>query len=440
MRAAVRRALLLLAVAVSGSAKAAAQDAHYWTYGYGPVGQLTEGTLVGGVSDLSATYYNPGALALLDKPRFVVGLTSVEFANIDAPDVGGDGLDADQLVFDIVPSMIAGQVGGDDGPSRFAFAFLSRHDSDWDLGLSATDVSATRPDARAGFGRVRHRLVEYWVGATWSRRLSDRLSVGVSSFFAYRAQRSRRSIEVEDVAGGASRAAFFGLEHEYNHVRVLTKAGLAWRPGRFELGLAVTTPGTKLWSNGKTLYNASSTGAVEAPFVSASVQTGLDATYHSPWAVAGGATWRTPRSAIHTTLEWFSAVDPYAILEAEPAPVSGRPETVPLLFTGAAESVVNFGAGLERRLGDRVVLYGGIASNQSAHVQARDSFAAWDLTDVTFGFTLEKGRGTLALGAGYAWGDGQIRQATDPLDQPGAITLVDASFSRWTISFGASFK
>ena len=214
MRAAVRRALLLLAVAVSGSAKAAAQDAHYWTYGYGPVGQLTEGTLVGGVSDLSATYYNPGALALLDKPRFVVGLTSVEFANIDAPDVGGDGLDADQLVFDIVPSMIAGQVGGDDGPSRFAFAFLSRHDSDWDLGLSATDVSATRPDARAGFGRVRHRLVEYWVGATWSRRLSDRLSVGVSSFFAYRAQRSRRSIEVEDVAGGASRAAFFGLEHE----------------------------------------------------------------------------------------------------------------------------------------------------------------------------------------------------------------------------------
>ena len=113
---------------------------------------------------------------------------------------------------------------------------------------------------------------------------------------------------------------------------------------------------------------------------------------------------------------------------------------MPLLFTGAAESVVNFGAGLERRLGDRVVLYGGIASNQSAHVQARDSFAAWDLTDVTFGFTLEKGRGTLALGAGYAWGDGQIRQATDPLDQPGAITLVDASFSRWTISFGASFK
>jgi hypothetical protein len=443
MGSAVRRALLLLAVAVPWSAPAAAQDAHYWTYGYGPIGQLTEGTLVGGVSDLSATFYNPGALALLDKPRFLVGLTSIELANIDAPDIGGDGLDADQLVFDIVPSMVAGQVGGDDGANRFAFAFLSRHDSDWDLGLSATDVSGARPDASAGFGRVRQRLVEYWVGGTWSHRLSDRLSVGISPFFAYRAQRSRRSLEAEEVVGGASRAAFYGREHEYNHVRALAKAGLAWRPGSFELGLAVTTPGAKLWGTGKAVYNASITGAVPTPIVSASVQKDLDASYHSPWAVAGGASWRTPRSAIHTTVEWFSAVDPYTILEPEPAPVSGRPETVSLVYTGAAESVVCFGAGVEHRLGDRLVVYGGFASNQSAYVQARDSFASWDLTDLTLGFTFEKGRGTFAFGAGYAWGDGQLPKAFEPFEpqtQPSSPTLVDASFSRWTFSFGASFK
>ena len=72
---------------------ALAQDAHYWTYGYGPVGQLTEGVLVGGVEDLSAVYYNPGALALIDKPRFVIGLTSIELANIDVPDAAGEGLE-----------------------------------------------------------------------------------------------------------------------------------------------------------------------------------------------------------------------------------------------------------------------------------------------------------------------------------------------------------
>src|SRR5262245_10635772 len=83
------------------SAAAGAQDAHYWTYGYGPVGQLTEGTLVGGVNDLSAVYYNPGALALVKEPRFVFGLTSIELAKIDAPDAAGNHLDFDSTVFDV---------------------------------------------------------------------------------------------------------------------------------------------------------------------------------------------------------------------------------------------------------------------------------------------------------------------------------------------------
>ena len=174
--------------------------------------------------------------------------------------------------------------------------------------------------------------------------------------------------------------------------------------------------------------------------VSASTQTDLDSTYHSPWSVAGGATWRTSRSAIHSTVEWFSAVDPYAILEPEPAPVSGRPETVSLVYSGQTESVVCFGVGLEHRIGSRLVLYGGAARNQSAYVVERDTFSPWDLTDVTFGLTFEKGAGTFAFGAGYAWGNGQLPQVVELPTEPPAIELVDASFSRWTLSFGASFK
>ena len=142
-------AALLLALA--WPAGAVAQDAHYWTYGYGPVGQLTEGTLVGGVEDLSAVYYNPGALALVDEPRFVIGLTSVELATIDVPGAAGEGLDFDQTLFDIVPSMVAGHVGESRGQAdHFAFAFLARHDSDWDLGYTDVRVSAVRARRHRG--------------------------------------------------------------------------------------------------------------------------------------------------------------------------------------------------------------------------------------------------------------------------------------------------
>ncbi len=432
----IASAATLVAV-LSWPAAGAAQDAHYWTYGYGPVGQLTEGTIVGGVNDLSAVFYNPGALALLDRPRFVINLTSIELANIDVPDAAGEDLDFDQMVFDLVPAMVAFRVGGSPGEDdHFAVALLSRHDSDWDLGYSSFDVTGS-PTGSAGFGRYRQRVLEYWVGGTWSHRLGERLSFGLSPFVGYRAQRSRSALALEQLAGGAVGSIFVARENEYNHVRVLAKAGLAWRPGRWELGATVTAPGVKVWSNGKSAFNATVAGVESAPFLSASRQDALQSTYHAPWSVAGGATWRSAGTAVHSSVEWFSSVDAYDILELEPAPVAGSSTTVPLGFRGEAASVVNYGLGLERRLGERVVLYGGVARNGSAHVPERDTFAAWDLTDLTAGFTFDTGRAKIAFGAGYAWGSDEVAQVVVP---PGDTRPTrDASFSRWTFSLGASF-
>jgi hypothetical protein len=425
-------------LALAWPACAAAQDAHYWTYGYGPVGQLTEGTLAGGVEDLSAVYYNPGALALIEEPRFVIGLTSVEFAKIQVPAAAGPGLDVNQTIFDIVPSMVAGHLGENRGQAtHLAFAFLSRHNSDLDLGYSNVQVSSS-PDASAGFGRARFRLVEYWVGGTWSHRLRERLAIGVSPFFAYRAQRNRRSLTHEELTGGAASVASIGQENEYNHVRLLAKAGVAWRPGRWELGANLTVPGVKLWSGGKSVFNATLAGDTPSPFLAASVQRGLGATYHAPWSVGAGATWRRPRGAIHTTVEWFSHVAEYDILDPDPAPVAGSSETVPLTYHGEARSVVCYGVGVEQHLGSRVVLYGGASHNESAYVANRDTFAAWDLTDVTGGFTFDTGRAKVAVGVGYAWGSTTVPQ---PIVPPGETpTTHDASYSRWTFSVGASVK
>jgi len=451
----------LLLVAVRWPAPAVAQDAHYWTYGYGPIGQLTEGTLVGGVEDVSAAYYNPGALALIREPRFVFGLTSIELATIEAHDAAGRNLDFNSHVFDVIPAMVAGHVGRSGGQSdHFAFAFLSRHSNDWDLGYSNAQLSADSPDAAAGFGRVRERVLEYWVGGTWSHRVSDDLSLGVSPFVAYRIQRSRRSLSLEDLAAGASRTVFVASENEYTHVRLLARLGVAWRPGRFKLGATVTTAGIAVYGEGTTVFNASIageaspsflsaatalldapiTGGASLPLLSASTQDGLSATYRSPWSVAAGATWSGNRTSIHTTVEWFSAVEPYDILAPAPAPVAGSPATISLTFRGAAKSVVDFGAGFERRLRDRLTLYGGAARNASPWRPESETLASWDLVDVTAGVSLDRGRSRLALGVGYAWGTGQLPRVIAPPDATGQRPATEARFSRWTFSVGASLN
>jgi hypothetical protein len=199
----------------------------------------------------------------------------------------------------------------------------------------------------------------------------------------------------------------------------------------------VTTPGARLYGSGKARFDASATGDVSDPFVSASVQEGLDATYHSPWAVAAGVTWRSRRGAIHATAEWFSAVDAYEILSPEPAPVSGRSETVPLTYRGQADDVACYGLALEKRVG-ALVLYGALAHNESAYVAGRDSFAAWDLTDATLGFTLDTSRALVAFGASYAWGSKPLQQEIVPPGQTQPASLTEAHYSRWTFSVGAS--
>jgi hypothetical protein len=431
----------ILLAALAWPSAASAQDAHYWTYGYGPVGQLTEGTLVGGVGDLSAVYYNPAALALIAEPRFVFSLTSIQIASLKAPGAAGQNLDFDKLIFDVVPAVVAGHVGRNEGqPNHFAFAFLSRHHTDWDLGYSNAQVTSAAVDATAGFGRVRERVIEYWTGGTWSHRLREGLSFGVSPFVAYRGQRSRRSLTLEELAGGASRAVLVARENEYDHVRLLAKVGFAWRPGRLELGATVTTAGLGVWDQGKAIFNASVTGEASPPFLSASAQKGLSATYRSPWSVAGGATWQGRRTQIHTTVEWFSTIEPYDILTPEPAPVAGSPATIPLTFVGAAKSVVNVGAGFERELGGRVTLYGGAAHNASPWRPESETLASWDLVDVTAGLSFTRGRARLALGVGYAWGSGNLPRAIQPPDAAGPTPTTDAQFGRWTISLGGSLS
>ena len=99
---------------------------------------------------------------------------------------------------------------------------------------------------------------------------------------------------------------------------------------------------------------------------------------------------------------------------------------------------MNFGAGVEQRLGDRLTLYGGVARNASPWRPESETLASWDLIDVTAGVSFDRGRSRLALGIGYAWGSADLPRAIVPPDATGQAPTTEARFSRWTISLGVS--
>ena len=145
-----RFAGVALATLVAAAAPALAQDSQYWNIQYGPVGQLLGGQVVGSTRDLSATYYNPGGLALGEKTDFLLSVQAFSMRTTSTkPLAGGPFLDTSQTDFDAFPGFVAfsfprGWLGD---RTQLAFSVLTRQQFNQRLDerFAGTEPSRQRP-------------------------------------------------------------------------------------------------------------------------------------------------------------------------------------------------------------------------------------------------------------------------------------------------------
>lgn len=64
-----------------------AQDSQYWSKQYGTYGGLLGGTVIGAVSDLSAAFYNPRAIAFSKDSTLLLTTNSYQFIYLNFQDV-----------------------------------------------------------------------------------------------------------------------------------------------------------------------------------------------------------------------------------------------------------------------------------------------------------------------------------------------------------------
>src|SRR5688572_30881465 len=84
---ALKRVALLLVPLLCAADSAFSQDTNYWTLQYGTRGELLGGVVVGSAVDLSATFYNPGSLALVLDPSTILTATVFGMETIKVTDV-----------------------------------------------------------------------------------------------------------------------------------------------------------------------------------------------------------------------------------------------------------------------------------------------------------------------------------------------------------------
>jgi hypothetical protein len=460
-----------LAVLALGARGASAQDSQYWNLQYGPVGQLLGGQVVGSTRDLSATYYNPGGLALAKNSAFLLSVQGFQSQTVSLEPLDDSPFPAtSQSSFQVFPGFVAAAFPESwfGERTRLAFSLLTRQQQNLRIDERVAGftlppaIQAVSPGRTGSFGLERlfdERMRETWGGLTLSHRLSDSVGVGGTLFGVHRGQRTRweENLQLAYADGGGVSGLIID-DFNYAHWRLLTKVGVAWEGEATRLGLAVTSPSLAVTGSGKAGFTRSAAGArvVTGGAEGATLINGLDedlaATYKSGWAVAGGGAWRRRSLQIHASAEWFAAVDRFTVLAGEADPSLGTPIT---LFQDLG-SLVNAGIGAEYWLGGvsanrgpeagGTALYGAFATDFNASpgvIPGEAASSNQDWYHVTVGTAFGVGRSRFSLGISHAFGskerDISFRGVPETLPVLAEARRVGVRSRRWVFVLGYLF-
>jgi len=405
---------ILAVVLVAG---ASAQDTNYWTQQYGTQGELLLGTVVGSILDLSAVYYNPGALSLQDNPSFLLGAKAFEYQSLTYHDDQANSTPLQSKNFGAAPTLFAGILPPKWLEGQIGYSALTRQNFDLRINtvLSGTSIVGD-PDSLKVVGgevSVEQDISSIWGGLTWSRAFG-KMGAGVSSYVAYFGQRTRYQslLQALRVSGsGASSTVINSLD--YWNVRLVFKFGLAWDYSPLTFGFAVTAPGIGLFGQGSSLVDVfvngvdiDEDGTPDTELV-ANYVNDVPADYKSPGSISAGASYRFNNTTIHASAEWFDAVDEYEVMETQffTSPTTG--ETYAHKATNELESVFNWGFGVEQHIRDWLKAYGSFITDYSAYVDGTDtnvSVSNWDLYHITGGTAFTFYGTDFTLGLGYSFG------------------------------------
>ncbi|NNC18703.1 hypothetical protein HRD49_11340 [Corallococcus exiguus] len=439
------------------SATALAQDAHYTTRQFGNRAWLLGGSFVGNPNDISAVYYNPGALALLGAPELELTGSVWEYVRVSVKDGQGTGQDLTDSNVDVLPSLIAGSLRfGFLGKSRMAYSLLTRQGFSYSLQSRGTrlgtDLAGVQGlDLLSTDVRLDQTVSEFWTGLSWAYPVTEHLGLGLTPFVATRRQELRfQTLAQGSGAAGQQLLATLGRDLEFDHVRVLLKVGASYQRGPWAVGLAVTTPSLALWGRGSVGYErAVQSQGVDsnAPAPVFNFQEDLPAHFRNSWSAAFGVSRSFGEStAVYASLEGYARVSSLSLVDAEPIVPRGTTETINGGYDFALKPLLNGALGVEQALGERVRVYLSGHTDFSALDSTPGTNAllgGWDLYHVASGIHFLLGRSRFTLGGNLAWGSKQTDRLAETFQQLGLsapMRTLDVRYFQATLLIGASFS
>lgn len=431
----MKRFALIWATTVLGwilTDPAQGQDTQYWNEQYGARSMLLSGSVIGSVDDMSAVFYNPGALGYLEKPELVLSASAYQLRQLKVKDGAGRGVDLGSSQINLIPNLIAGSFKFNfHGPNKLAYSVLTRYRFGAEFQTSRMGQADLDPDTPGdefySGGLISSiRVSDVWVGLTWAKGLGEKLGLGITTFFSARSQEGQDDFFLQTMNQTGELALLYDLENFDAHMYgLLWKAGLGLNLEPFTAGLTVTTPKVRMGGSGSYVVNSTwaVSGGEDEGFVT-DIQTDVKARHETPWSVGLGAAWQIGDSKIHFSTEWFNSVANYDVLELQPYYSQESGEQISPTFKDQSESVLNFAVGFEHEFSEKYSGFLGFNTDNSAYSPESDlATTSYDLVHLAGGAKMDLKKVRFKLGARYAWGDQAVDNSLVDIPTTGTASL-----------------
>ncbi len=402
----MRRLLLLLFIAAI-AAGARAQDSHYWNIPYGAYSTLLGGAVIGSAYDLSASYYNPGMLAIHTESGLEIGtqLYNLTRMKIDFEKEYNKDLTKNSIT--PLPGFIAGRVGYDSTASnRFTYSYFGKvlYRTELEQRIQYQENSENRFYELY----VNQSVRENWGGFTYSQKISKNFGFGITAYGVYRYQDLRHEYTNSGVRNSSlTKSSEEKSNTNFYNISLLFKAGLAYEKGPFTAGITFTTPNINILGSGEIYRYSMVSEADSLNSLAVSFQDKLGSKFRSPLTAGIGFGYDFKSFRLHASLEWINAVKPYEVLDAVPYTEQTTQQTViPNMFQ-STNSIINYGIGLELFPKSANQLYLSYYTDNSLIGGSGKSpflITSWNLQHISAGSIFKLFGARISVGLAYAWG------------------------------------
>ena len=371
-----------------------AQTTRYWSLNFASEPSILAGAVVGGNAENQAVYYNPAVIHEneIDNISFSGEIISLDFYNAD--NAFGTGFDLKNFQFNVLPSYLSFYLKSKKNDRwSFQIALLTRDKNDFDVTESITGTSDIYPSipGTEGYSNLYSTIIRYndvWIGGGASYKISDKFSVGLSSFISIKSLDNKLTKSINIIPNYDSlQSSDPDAIYQYANARQIssykvtsynlqTKIGLQYRTGHWSLGLNVTLPSLQLYGNGSiygefgtnNIYDGINETLID-DFLAVGSGKELNVQYKDPLSIAIGVNHSSNqgKDMLGVSLEYFHDISPYRMIDATEVPVFIAPnissENDLLSVWNGARSLINVAVGYRKFINPRLTLLGGLRTD-----------------------------------------------------------------------------